>query len=78
MENGPGLKMYFLLKMGKFIAMLVYQRVEEKIEKISMDLTFWKNAACSRGTNPLNKIAALSNFWRIQKFAISYWPFEIQ
>ncbi len=28
MENGPGLKMYFLLKMGIFQpAMLVYQRV---------------------------------------------------
>ena len=31
LENGPGLKMYFLLKMGIFQpAMLVYQRVTAK------------------------------------------------
>ena len=46
MENGPGLKMYFLLKMVKFQpAMLVYQRVP------SLPFGWFQSPLCLRSSH---------------------------
>ncbi len=66
MEHGPGLKMYFLLKMGIFQpAMLVYQRVYIKNYQATgweaTNLNGWQSTQVPQGSfrYPVNVISAL-------------------
>ena len=57
LENGPGLKMYFLLKMGIFQpAMLVYQRVDNTSENLAKRGIF----AISTGSGFLSSTVSMS------------------